>query len=168
MYGNLNVNLKRILNLKNLKSFLWVILPILASILVHFIWLFCLGLIRGYFDFPIGDEGTPSAPTIIQLLIYNGIQLVFVLGLFFVLVKLFKKALHKTLENQKSHMKLWFSGIVVGWLIACYFVLVESIFFCCPGIMPEVIQPWYWLTIPEFGILGLIGLGYLIKDFLGK
>ncbi len=162
------MNFNRIPNLKNLKSILWLILPILASISIHAIWLFGLGFVKHYFDFPVGDNGSPSAPTISQLIIYNGIQLAFVLGLFFVLVKIFKKALHKTIENQHSLKKLWFSGIFVGWLITCYFLFVESMFFCCPGFMPEVIQPWYWLTIPEFGILGLIGLGYLIKDFLGK
>lgn len=159
-------NLKNIL--KILKSFIWLILPIIASILIHFIWLLCLGFIRGYFDFPIGDDNSPLVPKISQLIIYNGIQLISVLGLFFLLVRLFKKALQKTLENQKTHVRLWFSGIFISWVFTCYLLFVESMFFCCPGFMPEVIHPWYWLTIPEFGILGLIGLGFLTKELIGK
>ena len=154
--------------MNNIKNLLWLLFPIIASVVIHAIWLFVLGLIRKSLEFPVGDINPPSEQTITQLVIYNGIQLLFVLFLFYALVKLFKKSLHQIILNTQKHQKLWFSGILTGWIITCFVLFVESMFFCCPGFIPDLIQPWYWLTIPEFAILGLIGMGYLIKTYIQK
>lgn len=159
------MNLRRIPNLKNLKSILWLLLPIFLSVLIHFVWLMGLGLVRNFFDFPLGDYPQPSHLSFADLIVYNGVQLIFVLALFFIIGKLFKVSLLKILGFQSARRKIWFSGIVIGWLFTCYVLFAESMFFCCPGLFPEVIQPWYWLTIPEFAILGVVGLIYLVMVF---
>lgn len=159
------MNLRRIPNLKNLKSILWLLMPVLTSLIVYFLWVMAFGAFRHYFKFPLGDYPSPAKLTIVELIVYNGIQLLFVLGLFFIVAKLFKVGLLKALSSQQNYKKAWFSGIVIGWLFTSYVLFAESLFFCCPGLFPELIQPWYWLTIPEFGILGLVGLVYLIMVF---
>lgn len=159
------MNLRRVPNLKNLKSVLWLLMPVVTSIIVCVLWIMTLGAFRHYFKFPLGYYPSPPKLTIVELIVYNGIQLVFVLALFFIVAKLFKVGLLKALSSQHNYKKAWFSGIVIGWIFTCYILFAGAMFSCCPGIFLDLIQPWYWLTIPEFGILGLVGLAYLVMVF---
>ena len=151
--------------MKNLKSFLWLLVPIILSFIFYMLWIVAFEAFRRNFKFPLGYYPSPPKFTILELIVYNGTQLIFVLALFFTLFKFFKTGLLKILSLQVNYKRCWFLGIIVGWIFTCYFLFAESMFLCCPGLFPDLIQPWYWLIIPEFGILGMVGLVFLTIVF---
>jgi hypothetical protein len=141
------------------------LLPLILSVLVFFLWLFSFTVFRHFFRFPFGDYPSSYPLSSRELVIYNGIQLLFVCLLFLVSISLYRWAANK-LAICKTVNKWTLVTISISWIIFSFLAYSMAGFFCCPGLFPEVANPFWWLTLVEFAAFALLGSIYLIKSLL--
>jgi magnesium-transporting ATPase (P-type) len=101
-----------------------------------------------------------------DLVIYNGIQLLFVCLLFVISISIYRWAANK-LAISKTARRGALVTISISWIIFSFLAYSMAWFFCCPGLFPEVANPYWWLTLVEFAVFAIAGSLHLIKN-LGK
>jgi hypothetical protein len=141
------------------------LLPLILSVLMFFLWLFSFTVFRHFFRFPFGDYPSSYPLSSNELAIYNGIQLLFVCLLFLVSISLYRWAANK-LAICKTANQWALVTISISWIIFSFLAYSMAGFFCCPGLFPEVANPFWWLTLVEFAAFALLGSIYLIKSLL--
>ena len=136
--------------------------PLILSTLSFVAWMMSFGLFRSLFDFPWGNDKSPYPLSARELLIYNGVQVFFVILLFLASIFIYRWSLNKlTICNTAKHSA--FIAITLSWLFFSFSAFNLAQFFCCPGLFPEVFNSLWWLTKPEFIVFSALGEIYLIK-----
>ena len=141
------------------------LLPLILSVLAFLVWLFSFSIFRHFFRFPFGDSPSAYPLSLRELVIYNGIQLLFVCLLFIVSISIYRWAANK-LAICKTARRGALVTISISWIIFSFLAYSMAWFFCCPGLFPEVANPYWWLTLVEFAVFAILGLAYLVKNLL--
>ena len=141
------------------------LLTLILSVLAFFLWLFSFTVFRHFFRFPFGDSPSSYPLSLRDLVIYNGIQLLFVCLLFLASIRIYRWTANK-LAISKTSKRGALVTISISWVIFSFLAYSMAWFFCCPGLFPEVANPYWWLTLVEFAVFAILGLAYLVKNLL--
>lgn len=153
--------------MKKIKDlFVLALLPLILSVLTFFLWLFSFTVFRHFFRFPFGDSPSSYPLSLYELVIYNGIQLLFVCLLFLVSISIYRWAANK-LAICKTARRGALVTLSISWIIFSYLAYSLAWFFYCPGLFPEVANPLWWITLVEFAFLAILGLACLINKVIG-
>lgn len=143
------------------------LLPLLMSVIAFFLWLFSFTVFRHFFRFPFGDSPSSYPLSLLDLVIYNGIQLLFVCLLFVISISIYRWAANK-LAICKTARRGALVTISISWIIFSFLAYSLAWFFCCPGLFPEVANPLWWLTLVEFAVFAILGTTYINIFALAK
>ena len=143
------------------------LLPLLMSVLAFFLWLFSFTVFRHFFSFPFGDSPSSYPLSLHELVIYNGIQLLFVCLLFLVSISIYRLAANK-LAICKTARQGALVTISISWIIFSFLAYSMAGLNCCPGLFPEVANPLWWLTLVEFAVFAILGTTYINIFALAK
>ena len=141
------------------------LLPLFMSVLAFFLWLFSFTVFRHFFRFPFGDSPSSYPLSLRDLVIYNGIQLLFVCLLFLISISIYRWAANK-LAICKTARRGALVTITISWVIFSFLAYSMAWFFCCPGLFAEVANPYWWLTLVEFAVFAILGVTYFIKKYI--
>jgi hypothetical protein len=154
--------MKKIIDLLTL-----ALLPLILSVLAFFLWLLSFTVFRHFFRFPFGDSPSSYPLSLRELVIYNGIQLLFVCLLFLVSISIYRWSANK-LAIFKTARRGALVTISISWVIFSYLAYSMAWFFCCPGLFQEVANPYWWLTLVEFAVFAILGVTYINIFALAK
>ena len=145
-----------------IKHFVLFLLPFVLCIFACLILLRGFGLFQQYFSYPIGSDGSPTFPSTRELVIYNGVQFIFLAILFVACAYIYSRFI-KHIEGPAWKVLL---TIGISWALWTFVTYGLATFFCCPGLFPDAFNKFYWLTLPEFILLGMLGGAYLGKKIV--
>ena len=143
--------MKKIINLIAL-----FLLPLVLGIFAFLAWLFGFSVFRHFFKFPFGDSPSSYPLSLRELVIYNGVELLFVCLLFLVSISIYRWAANK-LAICKAARRGALVTISISWVIFSYLSYSMAGLTCCPGLFPEVANPLWWLTLVEFTFFAILG-----------
>lgn len=143
------------------------LLPLILGIFGFLAWLNSFSIFRRFFKFPFGDSPSSYPLSLRELVIYNGIQLLFVCLLFIVSITVYRWLANK-LTICKTARRSALITICLSWLIFSFLSYYMAGLYCCPGLFPAVANPLWWLTSIEFAVIAVLGLIYLIRNFTYK
>jgi hypothetical protein len=143
------------------------LLPLILGIFVFLAWLFSFSIFRHFFKFPFGDSPSSYPLSLRELVIYNGIQLLFVCLLFLVSISIYRWAANK-LAICKTARRGALVTLSISWVIFSFLAYSMAWFFCCPGLFPEVANPFWGLTLVEFAVFAILGVTYINIFALAK
>jgi hypothetical protein len=152
---------------KIMDLFVLAILPLILSVLAFCLWLFSFTVLRHFFRFPFGDSPSSYPLSLRDLVIYNGIQLLFVCLLFLASISIYRWAANK-LAISKTARRGALVTTSISWIIFSFLAYSMAWFFCCPGLFPEVANPYWWLTLVEFAVFAILGVTYINIFALAK
>lgn len=138
------------------------LLPLILSLFTLIVWLASFASFRRFFFFPWGDDGSTYPLSLLELVIYNGVQAFFIILLFLASLYIYCWALNK-LPICKTANRAAFIAITLSWLFFSFSAFSLAGFLCCPGLFPDVFNSLWWLTAPEFAFFAALGEIYLIK-----
>ena len=147
---------------KTIDLIVLTLLPLILSLFAFFVWLSSLISFRKFFYFPWGDDRSTYPLSLLDLLIYNGVQAFFIVILFLVTIFIYGWVLKK-LTICKTAKRGTHIAIAVSWLFFSFSAYSFAGFFCCPGLFPDVFNSLWWLTAPEFIAFAIFGEIYLMK-----
>ncbi|CAN4271139.1 hypothetical protein MCEZLEM10_00823 [Methylophilaceae bacterium] len=141
---------------KIIDLFTLALLPLILVLFALITWLFSFGIFRRFFKFPLGDSPSSYPLSLGELVIYNGIQLLFVCLLFLVSISIYRWVANK-LAICKTARRGALVTLSISWVIFSFLAYSMAGFFCCPGLFPEVANPLWWLTLVEFAVFAIFG-----------
>jgi hypothetical protein len=141
------------------------LLTLILSLLAFFLWLFSFTVFRHFFRFPFGDSPSSYPLSLRDLIIYNGIQLLFVCILFLASISIYRWAVNVISKTARRGALV---AISISWVIFSFLAYSMAWFFCCPGLFAEVANPYWWLTLVEFAVFAILGITYINIFALAK
>ena len=138
------------------------LVPFGICLITFFVWLNVFSVFRNSFADPFGNDGSPTFPDSRELLIYNGVQFIFLAILFVACAYIYSRFI-KHIEGPTWKVLL---TIGISWALWTFVTYGLATFFCCPGLFPDAFNKFYWLTLPEFILLGMLGGAYLGKKIV--
>lgn len=152
---------------KIIDLFTLALLPLILVLFALITWLFSFGIFRRFFRFPFGDSPSSYPISLRELVIYNGIQLLFVCLLFLVSISIYRWVANK-LAICKTARRGALVTISISWITFSFLAYSMAWFFCCPGLFQKVANPLWWLTLVEFAIFAIFGAIYINIFALAK
>jgi hypothetical protein len=149
--------------IKTIDLFALAFKPLLMSLFVFIVWIFSFELFRHFFKFPFGDSPSSYPLSLREIVIYNGIQLLFVCLLFLVATRIYRWVANNLSICKRARRSALLTTIL-SWVIFSFLSYNMAGFFCCPGLFPEVANPLWWLTSLEFAAFAILGSAYLVEN----